>query len=155
MPESFSNTTPEEAAAHRAKLEAQRTCPTCGAERDKAMRMHGFEQGIVQHIREQRLVKRDSCILCVEKHIGKALVLYKELLTAAETNNVNVELNHLEIIGNLQAATDEAEQWPELHKAIDTAEREYRYKGNGPDWREIFGMIQVAKNAVETMPTEK
>ena len=137
-------------AAKVAELEKQRTCQTCGTERKQMMYMHGFEQSIIQYLRDSRLVKRDSCIQCVEKHVGKALVLYKELLTASETNNVNAKLNHLEIIGNLQAATDEAEQWQELHDAIDTAEREYRYKGNGPNWGEISGMIQVAKNVVET-----
>lgn len=126
---------------HTKILEAQRNCPTCGAERDQAMRMFSFEQSIVQHIRERRLIKRDSCIQCVEKHIGKALVLYKELLTATETNNVNVQLDHLEVIGNLQAATDEAEEWPALHDAIDEAERGYRYKGLGPDWDAIAKMI--------------
>ena len=137
-------------AAKVAELEKQRTCQTCGTDRKQMMYMHGFEQSIIQYLRDSRLVKRDSCIQCVEKHVGKALVLYKELLTASETNNVNAKLNHLEIIGNLQAATDEAEQWQELHDAIDTAEREYRYKGNGPNWGEISGMIQVAKNVVET-----
>ena len=142
-------------AAKVAELEKQRTCQTCGTERKQMMYMHGFEQSIIQYLRDSRLVKRDSCIQCVEKHVGKALVLYKELLTASETNNVNAELNHLEIIGNLQAATDEAEQWPELHKAIDTAEREYRYKGNGPDWEMLAKVIGTVKGAVATIPTEK
>jgi len=144
MAEPFSNATTEEAAAQKAKLETHRTCPTCAAERHNTMRMRGFEQSILQHIREQRLVKRDSCIQCVEKHIGKALVLYKELLTATEKNNVNVELNHLEIIGNLQAATDEAEQWPDLHDTIDAAERGYRYTGEEPNWTRIAELIQTA-----------
>jgi len=141
----LSNVTEEEMAAHTAKLDEQRNCPTCGAERDQAMRMFSFEKNIIQHIRERRLVKHDSCIQCVEKHVGKALVLYRELLTATETNNVNVELNHLEIIGNLQTATDEAEEWPALHDAIDAAERCYRYKGISPGWEELAKQIRVAK----------
>jgi len=126
---------------HKAVLEKQRKCQHCGADRDQIACMHRFEMDIVQAIREQRLVKRDSCIECVRKHVGKAMVLYKELLTSTETNNINVELNHLEIIGNLQAGMDEAEEWPELHDAIDSAEREYRYRGIGPDWEMIAGMI--------------
>lgn len=137
--------TPEEMAAHKAKLDKQHKCPTCGAERDMLMRMHMFEHGIIQHLRDSKLIKRDSCLQCVEKHVGKAMVLHKELLTATETNNVAIELNHLEIIGNLQAATDEAEQWPELRNAIDEAEREYRYKGVGPDWEALAGIIQFVK----------
>ena len=139
--EPYSNVTAEEMAAHKKRLDEQRKCPNCGAERDQIARMMSFERSIIEHLREQRLVKRDSCIQCVEKHIGKALVLYKELLTAEETNNVNVELNHLEIIGNLQAAADEAQQWPKLHGVIDAAEREYRYKGTGPDWERIATII--------------
>jgi hypothetical protein len=96
----ITNATPEEVAARKAELKKQRECPTCGADREAMGRMRSFEQSIVEHIRTQQLVLRDSCIQCVEKHLGKAMVLYKELLTAAETNNVAVELNHLEIIGN-------------------------------------------------------
>ena len=113
--------------------------------------MFRTEGGIIELIRELRLIKRDSCIQCVEKHIGKALVLYKELLTSTETNNVNVELNHLEIIGNLQAATDEAEQWPELYDAIDVAERGYRYKGEEPNWIEIAEKIKAGKQLGQTV----
>ena len=141
----LSNVTTDEMQQHVAMLEKQHACASCGADRNKIVKMFGFEQTLVRHIRQNRLVKRDSCIQCVEKHIGKALVLYEELLAATETNNVNVELNHLEIIGNLQAATDEAEQWTELHNRIDTAEREYRYKGNGPDWVSLAEAIAIVK----------
>ncbi len=123
----------------------RRECPHCGADRDKMERMMHFHRSIIEHLRDALLVKRDSCIQCVQKHIGKAMVLYKELLTATETNNVNVELNHLEIIGNLQAGADEAQEWPELYEAIDLAEREYRYKGIGPDWGLLAKMIADAQ----------
>jgi len=152
MSEPFSNVTPEEMEAHKAKLEKRRTCPHCGADRDKMMRMHSFEQSIIEYLRLNEHVRRDSCIACVQKHVGKAMVLHKELLTATETNNVNIQLNHLEIIGNLQAATDEAQEWPPLHVALDAAEREYRYRGVGPNWEELARLIQEVVDAQPATP---
>ncbi len=142
MRTNLSNTTKSQLDARKQEIDKQRKCEHCGADRDKVIRMHHFEQSIIECLRDQQLVKRDSCIQCVQKHIGKAMVLYKELLTAEETNNVNVHLNHLEVIGNLQAAMDEAQEWPALHDAIDIAEREYRYKGTGPDWEVLAKFTQ-------------
>jgi hypothetical protein len=145
MQTNLSNVTPEQFEAHKAELEKQRKCKHCGADRDAMMRMHAFGQSIIDFLRDARLVKRESCIQCVEKHVGKALVLHGELLRATDENNVNVGLNHLEIIGNLQAALDEAEAWPELWAAIDVAEREYRYKGVGPDWVKLAEKVNAVK----------
>ena len=136
-------TSSERLVERKANLEKQRKCPHCGKERDQFSMMRRFEQDIIMYLRQSRLVKRDSCIQCVEKHLGKAMVLHKELLTATETNNVNVALNHLEVVGNLQAATDEAEQWPALHDAIDAAERDYRYRGVGPDWQKLAELLRA------------
>ena len=58
---------------------------------------------------------------------------------------IKTELNHLGIIGNLQAATDEAEEWQELHDTLLSAEREYRYHGTVPDWEKISGLIKNVK----------
>lgn len=43
----------------------------------------------------------------------------------------------------------EKEFLPELHAALDTAERDYRYKGIGPDWAALAKMVvEAAKGQV-------
>lgn len=130
-------------------------CPVCGALRDRERFMHRYEDELSEFLRRNNEVKRDSCIYCVEKHVGKAMVLLDELLsnrlfhaehgTAEYDARIKTELNHLGIIGNLQAATDEAEEWPELHDTLLAAEREYRYHGIVPDWEKISGLIKNVK----------
>ena len=132
-----------------------KNCPTCSALRDRERFMRRYEDELSMFLRRNNEVKRDSCIYCVEKHVGKAMVLLDELLsnrplhaehgTAEYDARIKTELNHLGIIGNLQAATDEAEEWPELHDTLLAAEREYRYRGTVPDWKAISGMIEEVK----------
>ena len=135
--------------------EKQKSCPVCGALRERERFMRRYEDELSMFLRRNNEVKRDSCIYCVEKHVGKAMVLLDELLSnrplhaehgSAEYDaRIKTELNHLGIIGNLQAATDEAEECPELHDTLLSAEREYRYHGIVPDWEKISGMIEEVK----------
>lgn len=135
--------------------EKQKSCPVCGAMRDRERFMRRYEDELSMFLRRNNEVKRDSCIYCVEKHVGKAMVLLDELLsnrplhaehgTAEYDARIKTELNHLGVIGNLQAATDEAEEWQELHDTLLSAEREYRYHGTVPDWENISGLIKNVK----------
>lgn len=135
--------------------EKQKSCPVCGALRERERFMRRYEDELSMFLRRNNEVKRDSCIYCVEKHVGKAMVLLDELLsnrplhaehgTAEYDARIKTELNHLGIIGNLQAATDEAEEWPELHDTLLSAEREYRYHGTVPNWEKISGLIKNVK----------
>ena len=130
-------------------------CPVCGALRDRERFMRRYEDELSEFLRRNNEVKRDSCIYCVEKHVGKAMVLLDELLsnrplhaehgTAEYDARIKTELNHIGILGNLQAATDEAEEWQELHDTLLSAEREYRYHGTVPDWEKISGLIKNVK----------
>lgn len=129
-------------------------CPTCGSSPQVYESMRRFENTILDLFHTGQLIKRDSCILCVEKHIGKAYALYKELLTADLSNmdsktKIKVELNHLEIIGNLQAAFDEAQDWNDLYDLIVFSERRYRYEAIEPDWEQIASKIIGIKENVK------
>lgn len=156
--ERFSNITPEQAekilAEHEAKRkeraeQAEKTakCPVCGARREREQRMSRFEHDILDFIRQNRLVKRDSCILCVQKHVGKAMEYYKEMITAKDSGKadgtaaVNIKLNHLAIIGELGCAIDEADEFSDLQTAIQDQERAYRYEGVEPDWEYLAALI--------------
>ncbi len=154
MKTTFSNVTREELDEKLAEREKQAKCPSCGAMRDRIYQMERHNDSFLEFIRQNQIVKRDSCILCVEKHLGKAKVLFEEMLTAKGKQDnadarIKVEINHLEVIGNLQAATDEAQEFIELWDYLLTAERAYRYEGIAPDWEKIAGLIIAVKDAID------
>lgn len=126
---------------------AANPCPICGARREREQRMSRFEHDIVHFLRTNRIVKRDSCIICVQKHIGKAMQYYNEMITAKGsgladgTAAVNVKLNHLAIVGELGCAIDESDEYTELQNVIIEQERLYRYEGIEPDWKHLAALI--------------
>jgi len=69
---------------------------------------------------------RPSCIECVEKHLGAALVLLTETREGYAYR--------LRAIGHLFEAEDESQAWPELHAAIREARKAYQADGTLPDW---------------------
>lgn len=129
----------------------QAKCPTCGAIRERVRRMGRFEDEIVRWLRETNAVASDSCILCVEKHVSRALVLWEELLSAAGSGAkdgsaaVNVYRNHIKIIGHLGNAYDESADFQELHELLKAAERNYRYEGIAPDWPALLALMGKIK----------
>ena len=138
-------------AATREAAEKQAKCPTCGAIRERLGRMTRFEDEIVRWLRETNAAASDSCILCVEKHVSRALVLWEELLYAAGSGAkdgsaaVNVYRNHIKIIGHLGNAYDESADFPELHELLKAAERNYRYEGIAPDWPALLAEMEAVK----------
>ena len=122
-------------------------CPICGAQHQRANIMSKFESELLQMLRRNRIVKRDSCLLCVQKHIGRARVYYQELLSANNSGHpdgtaaVNIKLNHLAILGHLGCAIEECDNYTELQDEIIKFERQYRYEGLEPDWELIASMI--------------
>lgn len=138
-------------AATREAAEKQAKCPTCGAIRERLGRMERFEDEIVRWLRETNAAASDSCILCVEKHVSRALVLWEELLSAAGSGAkdgsaaVNVYRNHIKIIGHLGNAYDESADFPELHELLKAAERNYRYEGIAPDWPALLAAMGKIK----------
>lgn len=146
-----SNATPEEIAAVSTEQRRRNACPTCGAIRERMWRMEHFEDEIVRWLRETNAAASDSCILCVEKHVSRALVLWEELLSAAGSGAkdgsaaVNVYRNHIKIIGHLGNAYDESADFPELHELLKAAERNYRYEGIAPDWPALLAAMEAVK----------
>ena len=136
------NTTPAENRTER----KNKICPICGARNKREQRITDFNFHIVEFLRENNITKRDSCIQCVEKHVGYARRLYFELLTLNDKTSGSAELNHIDIIGELRAATEEASEYPELYEELLDAERGYRYEGKEPDWYTICEMIAGIKN---------
>ena len=80
---------------------------------------------------------RPSCIDCVEKHLGAAIVLLTETREGYAYR--------LRAIGHLFEAEDESQEWPELHAAIREARKVYQADGKLPDWEALAqGVVQTA-----------
>jgi len=79
---------------------------------------------------------RPSCIHCVEKHVGAAMVLLAELndLPDDEASRRQGFSRRLRAIGHLFEAEDESQDWPDLHAAIRAARKPYQADGTMPDW---------------------
>ena len=148
MPES--NATVSEIAEAAAQQRKQNACPVCGAANRRTDYMRDFDFQIIEFLRSNNITKRDSCIACVEKHFGYAMQLFRESLTLQDAPKGSVELNHLEIIGELRAATEEASEYETLYFALLQAERDYRYEGLEPDWPKIAQMIAEVKTKNQT-----
>jgi hypothetical protein len=72
---------------------------------------------------------RPSCLECVEKHLGAALVLMTETREGYA--------HRLRAIGHLHEAADESQEWPDLHAAIRRARKAYQASGTIPDWNRL------------------
>lgn len=129
--------------------QAERTakCPVCGARRERERVMSRFETDIIKHLRNQRFIRLDSCIICVKKHVGTAMQYHAEMLKAIDsgkadgTARIDIERNHLKVIGELNCAIDESAEYTDLQAALISAERAYRYEGTEPDWDAITALI--------------
>jgi len=79
---------------------------------------------------------RPSCIKCVEKHLGAAMVLLAELndMPDDEVSRRQGFSRRLRAIGHLFEAEDESQQWPDLHAAIRHARKAYQADGQMPDF---------------------
>lgn len=138
-----------EARRKEQKLEAQRSnsCPVCAARKNREQIIHRFENDIIQMLHSVSLVSLDSCILCVQKHISRAMTYYEEMLTASNsgmsdgTASVNMKINHLKVLGHLGCAIEESDDFTELHQLLIDYERAYRYEGISPDWKKLAAEI--------------
>lgn len=88
---------------------------------------------------------RPSCIECVEKHVGAALVL----LTEAREGYAY----RLRAIGHLFEAEDESQEWPQLHAAIREARKRYQAAEEMPDWNGLDGMLAEVREQIKQTST--
>jgi hypothetical protein len=138
-------------------------CPTCSGKgkiensdfdkRDNFMR-HRFDDAVMQYIRSNPVFRRESCFYCVEKHIGSAMQYQREMMTAINSGTlskqaeINIYQNFLSIVGELNLAAEESEQWEELHTMIKASERTLRYDHILPNWNVL--MTEMLKVKTET-----
>ncbi|MGC9457335.1 MAG: hypothetical protein ACP5DC_07395 [Halothiobacillaceae bacterium] len=93
---------------------------------------------------------RPSCIHCVEKHVGAAMVLLAELndLPDDEATRRQGFSRRLRAIGHLFEAEDESQEWPELHAAIRAARRAYQADGTMPDFEDLGILANGVRSAL-------
>ncbi len=83
---------------------------------------------------------RDSCIECVEKHLGGAWVLVTEDNEGYDTR--------LRVVGELYQAEDESQAYPELHDAIREARKAYQESRTVPDFKSLSRLLKEARDHV-------
>lgn len=131
-------------------------CPTCAGrgtinntefeKRDPFMR-HRFEDEIMRYIRSNPTFSRESCLLCVQKHISSAMQYSSELRTAANSGTVDGKAKvdmfktFLSICGELNLAAEESEQWEDLHAMLKALERSLRYEHILPNFDVVIQEI--------------
>ena len=116
---------------------------------------------------------RPSCIHCVEKHLGAAMVLLAELqdhpdpqlagdsqgqAPYAQAGNAQADdpdaasrrvfSRRLRAIGHLFEAEDESQQWPNLHAAIREARQAFQAGGKMPDFEQVGALAAAVRRAV-------
>ena len=83
-------------------------------------------------------MSRPSCLECVEKHLGAAMVMLSEIH--------NGYSYRLQFIGHLHEAEDESQQWPQLHDLIRQARKTYQQESIVPDWELLGRTLQETGN---------
>lgn len=113
---------------------------------------HRFEDELMRYIKSNPTFRRESCFYCVEKHIGSAMQYQREMMTAINSGTlskqaeINIYQNYLSIVGEMNLAAEESEQWEELNAMIKASERSLRYDHILPNWSELFrNMLNVKK----------
>lgn len=138
-------------------------CPTCAGRgnidraefenRDHFLR-HRFEDELMRYIRSNPNFRRESCFMCVEKHVSAAMQYHAELRKAQHSGTadgqaqINIYQNYLSILGELNLATEEADQWDDLCTKLKACERTLRYDHVFPNWNDI--MQEMLKVKTET-----
>jgi hypothetical protein len=79
---------------------------------------------------------RASCIECIEKHVGAAMVLLSE--------TKNGYPHYLLAVGHLHEAEEESQAWPDLAAAIRAARKALQSDGTIPD---LLSLAELLKNA--------
>jgi hypothetical protein len=80
---------------------------------------------------------RPSCLECVEKHLGAAMVLCSEIREGYSYR--------LLVIGHLHEAAEESQEYPELHHAIREARKAYQNDNVQPNWELLGALMERTK----------
>lgn len=116
-------------------------CKTCEMNRYRYGRYEKYDflvNDLLRELKEKKIIQRDSCIECVEKHVGQAMVLISEIPSG-------YPIHFLYAIGHLQEAYNESLEYPELSAYLLESRRNYQREGTIPDWEKINELINNVK----------
>ncbi len=82
-------------------------------------------------------VTRASCLECIDKHLGAALVILTETREGYA--------HRLRAIGHLHEAEDESQEFPALHAAIRAGRKAYQTNGTIPDWEALARAVDAVR----------
>lgn len=131
--------------------EKREKCPTCSQTRLDAQNTMELDREVTNWIRNSNSTQLDSCILCVEKHVGRAMVAYDELCSSdnSGTTTGNATINpyksRILVIGHLGHAIEESYEYTALHSLLQSDERAFRYSCKVPQWAKIVKLIEDEK----------
>ena len=126
-------------------------CPSCGQTRLDAQNTMELDREVTNWIRNSNATQLDSCILCVEKHVGRAMVAYDELCSSDNSGtttgdaSINPYKARILVIGHLGHAIEESYEYTELHSLLHSDERAFRYSCKVPQWAKIVKLIEDEK----------
>lgn len=138
-------------------------CPTCQGkgviarsipENEERIIRNRFNDDVMSYIRRNPNFRRESCLLCVEKHISAAMAYQRELFKAQDSGTVdgqgeiNIYMNFLSVIGELNLAAEEAEEWQDLYTMLKAVERTARYEHILPNYAYISAKILEVKKTI-------
>ena len=126
-------------------------CPSCGQTRLDAQNTMALDHEVTNWIRNSNSTQLDSCILCVEKHVGRAMVAYDELCSSDNSGTttgdaaINPYKARILVIGHLGHAIEESYEYTALHSLLQSDERAFRYSCKVPQWAKIVKLIEDEK----------
>ncbi|MDE3097485.1 MAG: hypothetical protein KGK07_15980 [Chloroflexota bacterium] len=92
-----------------------------------SLALHGLPAGVSGVAEGKQLGQtRASCLECVEKHLGAAMVLIAETRDGWP--------HRLPAVGHLHEAEDESQAWPMLHDTIRAMRKDFQQNGVVPDF---------------------
>lgn len=142
-----------EAIRQRNEDSTRSKCSSCGQTRLDAQNTMELDREVINWIRNSNSTQLDSCMLCVEKHIGRAMVAYDELCssdnsgTAAGDAAINPYKARILVIGHLGHAIEESYEYTALHSLLQSDERAFRYSCKVPQWAKIVKLIEEEKKS--------
>ena len=89
---------------------------------------------------KQQDIARPSCLECIEKHLGAAMVILSEIHDGYSYR--------LQFVGHLNEAAEESQEWPTLHHLIRQSRKEYQRHETLPDWESLAKEIDHVRRTL-------
>ena len=130
------------------------TCPTCNKREKYISVLSQLDMEVVGLLKANATFTLDSCIVCVVKHISRAMGYYEELITAqgAGRSDGSARIHpvkaYIAVCKHLGLAIEESAEFTDLHAELLKVERAFRYAAVPPDWDTLYSLIEKYADAL-------